>query len=511
MRKAVLVWFVVILPFLVCHCRKSAQTDIDLMELTVARIHQAYKDKRYSCAQLVQAYIDRIGKYDVQINAITVINPRALEIARALDQEFEKTGKLRPLHGIPMIVKDNFNTRGMPTTGGSLALKDFIPTTDAFMVAKLKDAGAVIIAKSNMAEWAFSPMHTESSTAGTTRNPYNLDYVPAGSSGGTAAAIAANFGVIGLGTDTGNSIRGPSSHNALVGFRPTLGLVSRHGIIPLYLRNDVAGPMCRTVEDAARVLEAIAGDDPNDPITSHSEGQIPDHYTRFLDKDGMKGARIGVLRVLSEDHPDPEIKALFEQAISDIKSMGAEIIDPVAVADFQDLSGNQWCDDFRQDIEAYLAEFVRREELKTLEDIIRVGSVSPYAKESLEYFATHSGRPEHPEVECRDAYTDTRRIAFRQAIEERMDELQLDAIIYPTWNNRPAHIDAFREEYKGDSNQIIAPHTGQPAFTVPMGVIRGNLPTGLQFLGRMFSEPTLIKLVYAYEQATGHRTLPGEF
>ena len=511
MRKAVLVWFVVILPFLVCHCRKSAQTDIDLMELTVARIHQAYKDKRYSCAQLVQAYIDRIGKYDVQINAITVINPRALEIARALDQEFEKTGKLRPLHGIPMIVKDNFNTRGMPTTGGSLALKDFIPTTDAFMVAKLKDAGAVIIAKSNMAEWAFSPMHTESSTAGTTRNPYNLDYVPAGSSGGTAAAIAANFGVIGLGTDTGNSIRGPSSHNALVGFRPTLGLVSRHGIIPLYLRNDVAGPMCRTVEDATRVLEAIAGDDPNDPITSHSEGQIPDHYTRFLDKDGMKGARIGVLRVLSEDHPDPEIKALFEQAISDIKSMGAEIIDPVAVADFQDLSGNQWCDDFRQDIEAYLAEFVRREELKTLEDIIRVGSVSPYAKESLEYFAAHSGRPEHPEVECRDAYTDTRRIAFRQAIEERMDELQLDAIIYPTWNNRPAHIDAFREEYKGDSNQIIAPHTGQPAFTVPMGVIRGNLPTGLQFLGRMFSEPTLIKLVYAYEQATGHRTLPGEF
>ena len=508
MRKAVLVWFVVILPLLVCQCRKSAQTDIDLMELTVARIHQAYKDKRYSCAQLVQAYIDRIGKYDEQINSITLINPRALEIARGLDREFAKTGKLRPLHGIPMIVKDNFNTRGLPTTGGSLALKDFVPAEDAFMVARLKKAGAVIIAKSNMAEWAFSPMHTESTTAGTTRNPYNPDYVPAGSSGGTAAAIAANFGVIGLGTDTGNSIRGPSSHNALVGFRPTLGLVSRHGIIPLYLRNDVGGPMCRTVEDAARVLEAIAGYDANDPITSHSEGRIPDHYTRFLDKDGMKGARIGVLRALSEDHPDPEIKALFEQAIADIKSMGAEIIDPVGIPGFKNLQENQWCDDFRQDIEAYLAEFVRNDKLKTLEDIIQAGSKSRYAKESLDYFAKHAGRPEHPDTPCLDAFTDARRSAFRQAIEERMDELQLDAIIYPTWNNRPAHIDAFQEEYKGDSNQIIAPHTGQPAFTVPMGVTTGDLPAGLQFLGRMFAEPTLIKLVYAYEQATKHRTLP---
>ena len=511
MRKVVTVAFIVFCLFFVAHCHKPGRIEIDLAELTIARIHQAYSENQYTCTQLVQAYIERIWKYDGKINAITIINPRAMEIARALDEEFAETHKLRPLHGIPMIVKDNFNTRGLPTTGGSLALKGFIPSEDAFMVARLKEAGAIIIAKSNMAEWAFSPMHTESSTAGTTRNPYNPEYVPAGSSGGTAAAIAANFGVIGLGTDTGNSIRGPSSHNALVGFRPTLGLASRHGIIPLYLRNDVAGPMCRTVEDAVRVLEIIAGNDPNDPITGHAGGRIPDNYTRFLDKSALEGARIGVLRELSEDHPDPAVKALFEKAILDLQTMGAEIITPVNIPDFENLRKNQWCDDFRQDIEAYLAEFVKRDDLKTLEDIIEAGSHSRYAVESLKYFAGHSGRSEHPQIDCLDAFMDTRRIAFREAIEKRMDELRLDAIIYPTWNNRPARITAFEEEYKGDNNQIIAPHTGQPAFTVPMGFSEGNLPAGLQFLGRMFDEPTLIKLVYAYEQATGHRTLPGEF
>ncbi|MDY0297800.1 MAG: amidase [Acidobacteriota bacterium] len=497
-----------VLPFLLADCRRPGPVGIDVTELTIAKIHLAYQEGRYSCAQLVQAYIERIKRYDHAINAITMINPGAIEIARALDREFKKTGQLRPLHGIPMIVKDNFATKGLPTTGGSLALKDFIPAEDACMVARLKAAGAVIIAKSNMAEWAFSPMHTESSTGGTTRNPYNPEYVPAGSSGGTAAAIAANFGVIGLGTDTGNSIRGPSSHTALVGFRPTLGLVSRHGIIPLYLRNDVGGPMCRTTEDAARVLEVIAGNDPNDPITRHSKDRIPRNYTQFLDRNGLTGARIGVLRELSDDNPDAEVKALFEKAVADLISLGAEVVDPFDVPGFKRLSENQWCDDFRKDIEMFLAEFVKSDRLRTLEDIIRAGSESQYARESLDYFAAHSGRPEHPEIECGNAYTDPRRIAFRQAIEQRMDELQVDAVIYPTWNNRPARIEAFEEAYRGDNNQVIAPHTGQPAFTVPMGVTQGNLPAGLQFLGRMFAEPTLIKLAYAYEQATAHRTVP---
>jgi len=481
---------------------------IDLSELTISAIHKAYQKGSYNSKDLVGAYLDRIELENEALNALTFINERALETAQALDKEFSETGKLRPLHGIPMIVKDNFNTMGMPTTAGALALQDFIPEEDAFMVDRLIKAGAIIIAKSNMAEWAFSPMHSESSTFGTTRNPYNLDHVPAGSSGGTAASIASNFGVIGLGTDTGNSIRGPSSHCSLVGFRSTLGLTSRSGIVPLYLRNDVAGPMMRTVEDATRVLEIIAGYDPEDPVTKYSEGKIPENYQQFLQKDGLTGARIGVLKELSENDPDPGIKALFEQAILDLKNLGAEIVDPVGIKDFADLRQNQWCSEFRADVESYLATYVKRDTMNTLEDIIRVGTTSEYAKESLEYFLDAAGRSPNPEIECGDPYTDERRIAFREGIEKRMDELELDAIVYPSWIGKPAKIDSFQEGYRGDNSQIIAPHTGQPAFTVPMGFTEGNLPAGLQFLGRMYAEPTLIKLVYAYEQGTKHRVPP---
>ena len=504
-----LVIFSLFIVFLGIACGTNMEVKtIDLNELTVSQVHEAYKSKAYNSERLVSAYLERIKEHDEKINALTILNPDAITIARALDDEFEKTGKLRPLHGIPIIVKDNFNTKGLPTTAGSNALKDFIADEDAFMVKRMVDAGAVIIAKSNMAEWAFSPMHTESSTAGTTRNPYNLEHVPAGSSGGTAAAIASNLGMLGLGTDTGNSIRGPSSHNALVGFRSTLGLTSRSGIVPLYLRNDVAGPMCRTVEDATRVLEVIAGHDPLDPLTKRSEGKVEMDYQQYLQKDGLKGAKIGVLTELSEDDPDPEVKTLFEKAKADLKRLGAEVIEKVDVPDFTDLRKNQWCDVFREDIEAYLKEYVKSDSMKTLEDIIKVGSKSNYATESLEYFRTHSGREKNPEIACGTPYDDKRRIAFRQAIEQRMDDLKLDAIIYPTWNNKPARIDNFQKGYKGDNNQVVAPHTGQPAFTVPMGFTEGNLPAGLQFLGRMYSEPTLIKLAYSYEQGTRHRVPP---
>jgi len=257
-------------------CRSTESTGIiDLNELTISEIHRAYRDGLYNSRELVEAYLARIDKLDEQTNALTVINPAALQIAGKLDDEYRRTGVLRPLHGIPLAVKDNINTAGLPTTAGSLALRDFIPGEDAFIIKRLVEAGAIIIAKSNMAEWAFSPMHTESSTGGTTRNPYNTEHVPAGSSGGTAAAVAANFATVGLGTDTGNSIRGPSSHCALVGFRTTMGLVSRSAVVPLYLRNDVVGPMCRTVEDATRILNVIAGYDPDDPLTEYSKGRIP--------------------------------------------------------------------------------------------------------------------------------------------------------------------------------------------------------------------------------------------
>ena len=498
---------VVSILFWSCNTSKKENPIVNIDELTIAQIHKNYQNGNFTAVQLVRAYFKKIDSLDSKTNAITYINKEALATAKKLDEEFAKTGKLRPLHGIPLLVKDNYNTKGMPTTAGALALKDFIPEKNAFVVQQLIDAGAIIIAKTNMAEWAFSAKHTKSSTHGTTHNPYHLDYVPAGSSGGTGAAIAANFGTIGLGTDTGNSIRGPSSHNALVGFRTTMGLVSRSGIIPLYMRNDVAGPMCRTVEDATRVLEIIAKYDNDDKITAYGKDKAESNYQQYLKADGLKNARIGVLRQLSDANPDPEIKMLFEKSILDLQELGATVVD-VYVKDFDSLKTNQWCANFRQDIEAYLAEYVKRDSIKTLEDIIRIGTKSDYAKGILDYFSKNAGREKNTEIACEDPFTDTRRIAFRKAIVNQMDALQLDAIIYPTWNNKPAHITNFEKEYLGDNNQVIAPHTGQPAFTVPMGFTSEGLPTGLQFLGRMFSEPTLIRLSYSYEQGTKHRKPP---
>ncbi|MGB5481378.1 MAG: amidase [Eudoraea sp.] len=507
MNKLYVALFSVAFALLGCQSPKSSE-QIDLVELTVEQIHQSYEKGDYTSQQLVMAYLNRIEQLDSKTNALTIINPNAVSIAKELDEEFKKTKVLRPLHGIPIIVKDNINTKGLPTTAGSFALKDFIPEENAFVIKKLVEAGAIIIGKSNMAEWAFSPMHTESSTGGITYNPYNLDYVPAGSSGGTAASIAANFAVGGLGTDTGNSIRGPSSHCALVGFRTTLGLISREGIVPLFLRNDVVGPMCRTVEDATRIMEVMVGFDSKDPITKNSLNKTQNNYRQFLIKNGLQGSRIGILRELSDYEIDPDINDLFEKAISDLDSLGAEIIDEVEIPDFSNLRQNQWCATFRADVESFLATYVKRDTIKTLEDIIRIGSTSEFSKGRLKAYSSETGRWGNVDSECSDAYHDEKRIAFREAIESVMDSLQLDAIVYPSWNKKPARIDFFEKEYKGDNNQIIAPHTGQPAFTVPMGFSEDNLPVGLQFLGKMYNEPILIKLAYSYEQGTKHRKPP---
>ncbi|WP_089318924.1 amidase family protein [Pontibacter ummariensis] len=489
----------------------SAATDFELQEVTIADIHQAFREGDCSCQQLVAAYLQRIEQYDqpTGLNAIVLTNPEAMERARQLDAEFAQTKKLRPLHCVPVIVKDNYNTEGLQTTAGSAALKGFTPAEDAYQVRELKEAGAVVLAKSNMAEWAFSPMVSISSIAGETLNPYNLEHVPAGSSGGTAAAVAANLGTVGLGTDTGNSIRGPSSHNALVGFRSTLGLTSRAGIVPLYLRNDVGGPMARTVEDATRILEVIAGYDPEDPLTKHSQGKVPQNYQQFLDKDGLEGARIGVLRQLSDQNPDPQVKALFEQALADLKAQGAMIVDPFEVADFDKLRQDQWCDVFQRDINEYLAAQGPDVPVKNLDEIVASGKYSAYIEENLKYFQENQVEEDGTST-CGDAFTDPKRIAFREAIENAMDKYKVDAIVYPTWNNPPARVGDFKG-YKGDNSQVIAPHTGQPAFTIPMGYTYDNLPAGLQFLGRMFDEPTLIKLTYSYEQATKHRKPPVRF
>ena len=509
--------FLLLCPLLMAPMRSQSTANdpsagrFDVIETTIADVHRAFRAGSLTSEQLVNIYLDRIRTYDqpTKLNSIIIINPEAIATARALDAEFRKTGKLRPLHGIPVIVKDNFNTKGLQTTGGSVALRGFVPSEDAYQVRKLREAGAIILAKSNMAEWAFTPMHSQSSLGGETLNPYNLAYVPAGSSGGTAAAVAANLGTVGLGSDTGNSIRGPSSHNALVGFRTSLGLVSRYGIIPLYTRNDVGGPMCRTVEDATRLLELTAGYDPKDPITNYSQGKIPKNYTQFLRKDSLKNARIGVMRQLVDKNIHPEVKALFDRAVADLTRAGAQVID-VTIPDFDSLRANQWCADFRADVETYLRTFVKRDTLKTLDDIIRVGGVSPLVRDRLTYQQTHSGRATHPEISCGDAFTDPLRIAYRKAVEAEMNRLHVDALIYPSWNYPPALV-GDDKGYKGDNSQLIAPATGLPAFTIPMGYTTGDLPAGLQFLGRQFDEPTLIRLTYGYEQATHHRTPPKQF
>ncbi|MBU1822749.1 MAG: amidase [Bacteroidetes bacterium] len=490
----------------------SGTTSFDVQETTIADIHRAFQQKTCTCEQLVSTYLNRIQTYDqpTGLNAIILTNPEASERARELDAEYKKTGKLRKLHCIPLIVKDNYNTKGLQTTAGSLALKGFAPATDASQVRVLKEAGAIVLAKSNMAEWAFSPMVSISSIAGETRNPYNLNHVPAGSSGGTGAAVAANFGAVGLGTDTGNSIRGPSSHNALVGFRSTIGLTSRAGIAPLYLRNDVGGPMARTVEDATRILEVIAGYDPADPITKYSEGKVPQNYTQYLRKDGMKGARIGILRTLSDKDPDPQVKALFEQSIADLKRLGAEIVDPFEVVDFDSLRKDQWCSVFQHDINEYLSSLGPNVPVKNLEEIVASGKYSPYIENNLKNHLKNHFSIVEGATTCTDAYHDTRRIAFRNAMTEAMDKYRLDAVVYPSWNHPPAKVGDFKG-YKGDNSQVIAPHTGMPAFTIPMGYTYENLPAGLQFLGRMYDEPTLIRLTYAYEQGTKHRKAPEGF
>ena len=321
--------------------------------------------------------------------------------ADMLDAQFNREGLSGPLHGIPVIIKDNYDTHDMPTSAGSLSLIDSVPPDDAWQVRKLREAGAIILAKSNMYEFAFSPYETVGSALpGHTRNPYALNRVPAGSSGGTGAAIAAGFAVLGLGTDTGNSIRGPASHNALVGIRSTLGLTSRDGIVPLYLDHDVGGPMTRSVADAAVVLTVIAGYDPGDPITSAAQGRTHDDYSAYLDADGLRGARIGVMRQLSNrEGADTEVLVHFEEAVDDMRNAGAIIVDPLTLVELDMLvppvSGESlpvWCSRFQADLNDYLATLGDSAPYHTLQEIYDSGKFHPQLTADIEYFLEQAQR-----------------------------------------------------------------------------------------------------------------------
>jgi Asp-tRNA(Asn)/Glu-tRNA(Gln) amidotransferase A subunit family amidase len=496
-----------------CENNTPTKTQFDIMETTIVKVHYAFKTGDLTARQLVQMYLDRIEAYDqsTKLNAIVVVNPNALKIADELDAEYKKTGKLRPLHGIPIIVKDNYDTYDLPTTGGSLAMKGSIAPDDAFQVAKIREAGAIVLGKSNMAEWAFSAYKTESSIAGITRNPYDLSRVPAGSSGGTAAAVAANLALAGLGTDTGNSIRGPSSHNNLVGIRSTMGATSRDGIIPLMLRNDIGGPFARTIEDAVRIYEVIAGYDPKDPITERSQGKIVDDYLQYLGPNSLRGARIGVLRrYIDTPTADPEIIKLTEKAIIDLKTAGAEIVDPFDISNYDALIDGIWCNVFQHDVNNYLASLGEDAPVKSLQDVKDSGLYLPYVEKMIEGSLKKIIPPAERDPICIDIYNSPKNTAFSQAVNDAMDTAGIDAFIYPTWSNPPRLVGDM-ESPAGDNSQYISPHTGMPAITVPTGFTENGLPSGITFIGRHFDEPIIMGYIYAYEQKTSHRKPPPGF
>lgn len=520
-RQATKAVVVAVFAMLIISCGKSPEknntTDtvsFELLETTIAKVHQAFRDKVLTCSQLVDAYLKRIEKYDkpTELNAIIFTNPKAAKRAQELDKEFQATGKLRELHCVPVILKDNFDTADMATSGGSMVLKTSLPPDDAFMVKKLREAGALVIAKSNMAEWAFSPYFTVSTTLGETRNAYDLKRVPAGSSGGTASAVAANFGLVGMGTDTGNSIRGPSSHLALVGIRSTIGATSRDGVIPLLLNRDIAGPMTRTVEDAARVFNVIDGYDPNDPSTELGKGKLPNNYLDYLKMDGLQGARVGVLRAISDTPTtDPEILALFNQSLLDLQKAGAVIVDDFDIPDFDVLTKSTgFCSRFRYDINNYFASLGKNGPVTRLKAIVDAKKYHESSEGGMEWAMSRDVPPEEHEIPCVDVEGDPRRKALRDAVVKAMDDNKVDIIVYPSWNNPPRKIGDLDSPH-GNNSPIIAPHSGQPAITVPMGFTEKGLPAGLQMLGRPFSDALLFQYAYAYEQATKHRKPPQLF
>ncbi len=475
-------------------------------ELTISGIHSGLEAGRFTCRELTRTYLDRIEAYDRKgpaLNAIVVTNPRALERAEELDREFARDGITRPLQCVPMIVKDNYDTFDLPTTAGSLSLAGSIPPDDAFQVRKIREAGAIVLAKSNMAEFAFTPYETLSSILpGHTRNPYDLNRVPAGSSGGTAAAVASSFGAVGLGTDTGNSIRGPASHTALVGIRSTMGLTSRDGIVPLNLDNDIGGPMARTVVDAVAVFDVIAGYDPNDPVTERGRDRRPASYVSSLTRDGLRGARLGVVRQLSNaDTADPEILALFERALSDMERRGAILVDPVRIERL-DSKESLWCNPFKSQLEDYLRSLGASAPHKSLKEIFDSEKYHPSIALRLRD-ALEIDRP--VEEECRDARAAAARL--REEVQSLFASERLSALVYPSWSNPPRKLGDLTSPH-GNNSPRLSPPTGFPAVTVPMGFTKDELPAGLQILGDAFSEATLFRIAYAYEQATQNRRPP---
>jgi Asp-tRNA(Asn)/Glu-tRNA(Gln) amidotransferase A subunit family amidase len=488
-----------------------------LMEAGIEDIHSAFKSGRFTCRDLTQLYLKRIAAYNKSgpmLNAVLTLNPEALRDADALDAVWKASGPVGPLHCIPVLIKDQVETKGLTTTYGSAVFQTYVPNRDATVVLKLKRAGALILGKTTMGEYASG---YAGSAFGVIRNAYDPTRSPSGSSGGTGSAITANFAAVGIGEDTGGSIRGPAAVSSLVGLRPTVPLVSRYGMLPAKPSSDTLGPIARTVTDAAIVLGVIAGYDPNDAVTAYAVGQVPDSYTSFLRRDGLKGARIGIIREPMDPKADPssadykQVRTVIDQAIGDLKAQGAELVDPVVIPGVQErvtklFDGNEF--ETEGALNSYLAGLPNAP-VKTLDEIILSGKAVPYRAAQLMKAASRS-TGDAGYLEILRLREETRLLVLKIMADKR-----LDALAYATFDRQPGQIapDILSDRNPKDlaglgNNRKLSPVTGFPAITVPAGFTADALPVGLEFLARPFAEGTLLKLGYAYEQATHRRRIP---
>ena len=492
-----------------------AQT-FDVEETTIAKVHAAFLSGDLTCVGLVQAYLARIDAYDQRgphLNTIATINPRALQEAAALDEALASDGLTGPLHCIPVLLKDQVETSDMPTTYGSALFEDFVPARDATIVTRMKDAGALILAKTNMGEYASRYV---GSGFGVIRNAYDPRRNPSGSSGGTSVGVAANLGMIGIGEDTGGSIRGPAAVASLVGLRPTLQLVSRFGMMPANPTTDTMGPMTRTVMDAAILLGVIAGYDPNDPVTAHAFGHVPDSYADGLAPDGLAGARIGVIRDAMDGRVDTssegfrQVRARIEVALDDLRALGAEVVDGVGIAGIETVNSVFGSNVYETEeaTDAYLAEHANAP-YKTLASILLSGRVTPWRAGGMSGLLGKSTSD--------PGYLDylLGRDQIRRDVLVAMADYDLDALVYATFDHPVTLIAEDAEtnpspadQYGLGDNRLLSPITGFPALTVPAGFTPEGLPVGLEFLGRPFTEAMLLRFGYAFERGTGYRRPP---
>ncbi len=475
------------------------------------------KSGQFTAHSITQKYLDRIAEIDKQgpaINSVIELNPDALSIADSLDDERNSKGPRGPLHGIPVLIKDNIGTYDrMMTTAGSLALSGFTPTKDSAVAQRLHEAGAVILGKTNLSEWAnFRSTHSSSGWSGRggqTHNPYAVDRNPCGSSSGSGAAVSANLAAITIGTETDGSIVCPSSANGVVGIKPTVGLVSRAGIIPISHSQDTAGPICRTVADAAALLSAIAGIDPDDTATKAPGRKAYPDYTKFLDRGGLRGARIGVVRKLFflPDKLDP----IMKDALDAMKSEGATLVDPAEIGTLDQFGRSENTVlqyEFKADMRAYLAQFPNAP-VHSLKDIIEFNE-NHYDSELLyfgqEIMIESEKRGPLTDKAYLDALAKNHLLARQQGIDAVMDKYKLDALVAPTGG--PAWTtDLLNGDHDTGGSSSPAAVAGYPNINVPAGFVFG-LPVGISFFGRAWSEPVLIKIAYAFEQTTRVRRAP---